>query len=173
MVSTGRALLGRKVPVEEGLRELQETELQLGLGPSNKKEKAHFSKHKPHRRPSLSKSSSRSPSRGRPRQRRRSRPSSSSSSPPRSLSDSKSRTCFQCSQLGHSFRECPNKDLMIKLLAEHQRKSSSRLSSRKSSANWQSRSPSRENAIKKKSVHFSKRNRALVDEQFGVVSDGY
>jgi ElaB/YqjD/DUF883 family membrane-anchored ribosome-binding protein len=27
MVSTGRALLGRKVPVEEGLRELQETEL--------------------------------------------------------------------------------------------------------------------------------------------------
>jgi hypothetical protein len=51
---------------------------------------------------------------------------------------------------------------MIKLLTEHQRKSSSRLSSRKSSANQQSRSPSRENPIKEKSVHFSTRNRAFI-----------
>ena len=167
MVSTGRALLGRKATIEEGLRELQETELQLGLRLSNKKEKAHFSKHKTHRRPSLSKSPSRSPSRGRPRQiRRRSRPSSSSSSSsPSSSTGSKNRTCFQCNQPGHFADQCPNKDLMLKLLNEHLRKSSLKSSpkpsSRKSSSQQHSRSPSRESRGKKKSVRFSS-NQALV-----------
>ena len=166
LIPLGSMLRAQGVEIEEGLAQLEETEKALGATSSTKRERSHYSNDRSSpsskARGRSSPKVSYSPPRGRPRRRPSRRQSSSSSSA--SLADSRSElVCYRCDEIGHSSNNCPNRELISRLLREHRKKSSSRTSSQRPESSRRRQSSPSPGKKASKSVHFRRAKALLVD----------